>query len=95
MHTQTYLAYVQKPGGPRKKSKKSKSRESRGGSRDQKFRSGEQSLAAANQSVTHNNIITANNVIINYGGSAGDNNPQPVASSSNKLKTAEKEPPAG
>lgn len=37
------------------------------GPRDPKFRSGEQSLNNK-QNVTHNNIITANNVIINYSG---------------------------
>lgn len=36
-----------------------------------KLRSGERSLSK-NQNVTHNNIITANNVIINYSGDKPD-----------------------
>ena len=68
---QPYLAYVSRPS---KKQKNSRSREARGGgSRDKKFRSGEQSLNK-NTNVTHNNIITANNVIINYGGGENASN---------------------
>ena len=62
---QPYLAYVSRPGTKGKKN--SRTREARGGSREKKFRSGEHSLNK-NTNVTHNNIITANNVIINYGG---------------------------
>ena len=60
----THLTYVTHKV---KRSKNQNRPQEAKGSRDPKFRSGEQTLTNK-QNVTHNNIITANNVIINYTG---------------------------
>ena len=60
--------------------KRSKNNDSKSQNKDSQFRSGERSLGK-NQNVTHNNIITANNVIINYSGENGKASKQDETSS--------------
>ena len=53
--------------------------------KEPKFKSGERSLAKK-QNVTHNNIITANNVIINYSGDKTGQTKQPTIESKRPVR---------